>query len=169
MNQLQTMANRPSRTSTRAAAPVDHETVRSWLSVVRAYHLCEALMSRRLAALDVKLAEHEILANLLREPGLSQQGLAQRCFSAKSHISGLIGSLEQRGLVRREPDPADARAKCLHLTPEGEVLARRSGAVQAEVVRLMTQDFSAAELAQVEQAMNRLSQLLEGALGTLPD
>lgn len=153
----------------RPAMKSDPRALKSWLSVVRAHHLCDALMARRLATVGVRTAEHEVLVNLLREPGISQQTLAARCFSAKSHISGLIGSLEQRGLVRREPDPADARAKCLHLTPEGEVLARRSGAVQAEVVRLMTQDFSAAELAQVEQAMNRLSQLLEGALGTLPD
>lgn len=147
----------------------DPRAVKSWLSVVRAYHLCDTLMARRLAALGVRTAEHEVLVNLLRDPGISQQTLAARCFSAKSHISGLIGSLEQRGLVRREPDPADARAKCLHLTADGEALARRTGAVQADVVRLMTQDFTATELAQVEQAMNRLSQLLEGALGTLPD
>ncbi len=142
----------------------DPRAVKSWLSVVRAYHLCDTLMARRLAALGVRTAEHEVLVNLLRDPGISQQTLAARCFSAKSHISGLIGSLEQRGLVRREPDPSDARAKCLHLTVEGEALARRTSAVQAEIVRLMTQDFTAAELAQVEQAMNRLSQLLEGAL-----
>lgn len=152
----------------RPALKTDSRALKSWLSVVRAYGLCDALMARRLAALGVRTAEHEVLANLLREPGISQQTLAARCFSAKSHISGLVSALEQRGLVRREPDPADARAKCLHLTPEGEALARRTGAVQAEVVRLMTQDFSAAELAQVEQVMGRLGGLLEEALAAPP-
>lgn len=152
----------------RPAPKTDSRALKSWLSVVRAYHLCDALMARRLAELGVRTAEHEVLVNLLREPGISQQTLAARCFSAKSHISGLIGALEQRGLVRREPDPADARAKCLHLTRDGEDLARRSGAVQAEVVRLMTQDFSAAELAQVEQVMGQLGSLLEQALAAPP-
>ena len=139
----------------------------SWLSVVRAYHLCDTLMARRLATLGVRTAEHdEVPVNLPRDPGISQQTLAARCFSAKSHISALIGSLELRGLGRREPDAADGRAKCLHLTVDGEALARRAGAVQAEVVRLMTQDFAAAEVAQVERAMNQLSGLLEGALAT---
>ena len=152
----------------RPASKTDSRAVKAWLSVVRAYHLCDALMARRLAELGVRTAEHEVLANLLREPGISQQTLAARCFSAKSHISGLVSALEQRGLARREPDPADARAKCLHLTPEGEALARRTGAVQAEVVRLMTQEFSAAELAQVEQVMGRLGGLLEEALAAPP-
>lgn len=158
------MATRPSRTPTRAAAPVDHDTVRSWLSVVRAYHLCEALMSRRLAALDVKLAEHEILANLLREPGLSQQALAERCFSAKSHISGLLGSLEARGWVRREADPADARAKQLSLTAAGARMAERTAAVQAEVVAVMADAVTPPVMARVTEAMHAVSDRLQSEL-----
>ena len=138
----------------------DSDAVRSWLSVVRAYNLCDALMAQRLAALGVRTAEHEVLANLLREPGMSQQTLAARCFSAKSHISGLVGQLEERGLVRRDADPADARAKRLSLTRSGDALARRTGAVQAEVVRLMAQSLPARDLALVERAMNRVSETL---------
>lgn len=71
--------------------------MRSWLSVVNAYHLCDALMTRRLAELGVRTPEHEILANLRRAPGITQQVLASRCFSAKSHISALLTLLEGRG------------------------------------------------------------------------
>ena len=138
----------------------DSDAVRSWLSVVRAYNLCDALMAQRLAALGVRTTEHEVLANLLSEPGMSQQTLAARCFSAKSHISGLVGQLEERGLVRRDADPADARAKRLSLTRSGDALARRTGAVQAEIVRLMAQSLPARDLALVERAMNRVSETL---------
>jgi MarR family len=109
----------PPRPKSTRAPLADETTVRSWLSVVRAYNLCDALMTRRFAALGVRTAEHEILANLRRDPGLSQQTLAARCFTAKSSLSGVITDLEQRGWVRREPDPADARAKRLSLTAEG--------------------------------------------------
>jgi DNA-binding MarR family transcriptional regulator len=139
---------------------LDSGAVRSWLSVVRAYNLCDVLMTQRLATLGVRTAEHEVLANLLREPGMSQQALAARCFSAKSHISGLVGQLEERGLVRRDADPADARAKRLSLTRAGEALAQRTGAVQAEVVKLMAQALPAREMALVERAMNRVSDAL---------
>ena len=79
---------------------IDGAAVRSWLSVVNAYHLCEALMGRRLAELGVRTPEHEILANLRRDPGITQQVLASRCFSAKSHISGLLTLLEGREIGR---------------------------------------------------------------------
>ena len=143
----------------------DSDAVRSWLSVVRAYNLCDALMAQRLAALGVRTTEHEVLANLLSEPGMSQQTLAARCFSAKSHISGLVGQLEERGLVRRDADPADARAKRLSLTRSGDALARRTGAVQAEIVRLMAQSLPARDLALVERAMNRVSETLLASVG----
>lgn len=148
---------RPSRSAADAAT-------RSWLSVVRSYHLCSELMARRLAAVGVRTAEHEILANLRREPGLGQQALAARCFTAKSHISGLLTELEQRGWVRREPDPADARAKRLFLQPDGAAMAERTLAVQAEVVALMAAAAGPAALAQVQDTMEAVNERLRAAL-----
>ena len=85
---------------------IESSAVRSWLAVVRACSLGEAVMAQRLAAIGVRTMEHEVLA-LLSKPGMTQQALAARCFSAKSHISGLIGQFEERKLVRREVDPAE--------------------------------------------------------------
>lgn len=144
-----------------ATVDQDKNAVRSWLAVVRAYHLCAAVMSQRLAVLGVPMAEHEILANLLREPGISQQTLAARCFSAKSHVSTLLAGMEERELVRREADPADARAKRLFLTRKGEALARKTQKVQAEIVQAMSEALTPAEMAQVEDAMARVSARLE--------
>lgn len=157
MATTQTRMSRPSRATADAAT-------RSWLSVVRSYHLCSELMARRLGAIGLRTAEHEILANLRREPGLSQQALAARCFTAKSHVSGLLTELEQRGWVKREPDPADARAKRLFLLPAGAAMAERSAAVQAEVVALMTAGDSPQALEQVREAMDAVAERLRAAL-----
>jgi DNA-binding MarR family transcriptional regulator len=157
-------ASAPSAAPAAGPEPLDPAALRSWLSVVRAYHLCEALMSRRLAALGVRLAEHEVLANLQREPGLSQQALAARCFTAKSHVSALLTDLESRGLVRREPDPADARAKRLTLSAAGARLANRTVQAQAEVVALMAAAVTPQAMVQVQAAMQALSERLEDEL-----
>jgi DNA-binding MarR family transcriptional regulator len=148
-------------TKSTASARADDEATRSWLAVVRAYHLCSELMAQRLEALGVRTAEHEILANLRREPGLNQQALAARCFTAKSHVSHLIGSMEARGWVKREPDQADGRVKRLVLAPAGARMAERTAAVQAEVVALMTDGLPRDELEQVRRAMAEVSRRLE--------
>ena len=134
---------KPSRRAQKAGAvTVSDEAVGTWLSVVRAYHLCDAVMARRMAALGVRTADHEILANLLREPGITQQALARRCFTAKSHISALLNSLEERGWVRRETHPEDARSKRLLLSAAGERQAAKTLAAQDEVVAGMCEDES---------------------------
>ena len=142
----------------------DGAAVRSWLSVVNAYHLCEALMARRLAELGVRTPEHEILANLRRDPGITQQVLASRCFSAKSHISALLTLLEGRGWVRREPDPVDARAKRLFLQPQGEHIAALTAEVQASVVAAMVDGETVATLGAVAEAMQRVGARLKTQL-----
>lgn len=154
--------------SSPASAPSDDTATRSWLSVVRAYHLCSELIAARLAAAGVKTSEHEILVNLRRQPGLSQQALAARCFTAKSHISGLLGELESRGWISRQPDPADGRVKRLSLTDTGAEVAARTAAIQAEVVALMTKGTAQEELLQVTGAMTEVSRRLEAALQRSP-
>ena len=138
--------------------------MRPWLSIAKTFYLCDALMARRLGALDVRMAEHEILNNLRRDPGIAQQTLARRCFTAKSHISTVLTAMEERGWVRRAADPADARAKQLFLTPRGERMAARTAAVQADVAAAMAASVSPKALAQVTAAMDQLSERLQAML-----
>ncbi len=132
--------------------------------MVRTYNLCDAVLTQRLAPLGLRPAEHEVLANLLRGPGSTQQSLAERCFVAKSGMSMLLTRLQARGLIERRPSPQDARAKALHLTPEGQQLAESALAIQREVLDAMTAPFSLEELAQIDAAMRRAGTLLEGML-----
>ena len=138
--------------------------MRPWLSIARTFYLCDALMARRLGALGVRTAEHEVLVNLRRDPGIAQQALARRCFNAKSHTSTLLTVLEARGWVRREADPADARARKLYLTAAGERMAARTSTVQAEVAAAMAETVSAKALADVTTAMGKIGERLQGLI-----
>jgi DNA-binding MarR family transcriptional regulator len=142
------------------AADPAHGT-RAWLAVVRAYNLCDAVLAERLAALGLRVVEHEVLVNLLRAPGLTQQDLAQRCFVAKSGVSMLVGQMEKQGRVTRQSDPVDARVKRLVLTPEGEALARQALALQSEVVRTMVDTVPDAELVHLTDLMQAVAGRLE--------
>lgn len=151
-----------SRTSrTAAAAPPSPLVMQSWLSVARAYNLCAAVMTRRMAPLGLRMGEYEVLLNLLRAPGQTQQQLASRCFFAKSGVSMLISRMEHTGLVLRQADAQDARAWRLSLSSKGQALAERARTVQHEVTVAMTGPASDAELQTVCDAMNRASAALE--------
>ncbi len=147
-----------------AAPEPSAEAVRSWLSVVQAYNLCDALLARELSIIGLRNAEYEILANLLRDPGISQQVLAQRCFTAKSHISALLSGMQERGWLRRESHPMDARAKSLYLEPEGQVMAERGKLLQSKVVKVMATAISPQQMQQIHEAMLSVNAALEAQL-----
>ncbi|MFI7065613.1 MarR family winged helix-turn-helix transcriptional regulator [Kribbella sp. NPDC050124] len=50
----------------------------------------------------------------------SISGLAARLEITKQGASQIVDDMERRGYVERRPDPSDARARLLHLTPRGE-------------------------------------------------
>ena len=148
----------PSRTSKAPSAP--HGTL-AWLAAVRAYNLCEAVMTARLGAIGLRVGEHEVLATLATTPGITQQALAARCFVAKSGVSMLVAQMEKQGWVQRESDSADARVKRLSLTEAGMAVARRTLQVQAEVVSAMVASASEADMEVVTRVMDRASEALE--------
>lgn len=133
----------------------------SWLSVVRAYHLCDAVLTQRLAGLGLRVGEHEVLINLLRCPGITQQQLAQRCFVAKSGISMLVTRMCTAKLLQRQPDADDARMWRLVLTAKGTALARKAQQLQDEVVVAMAAPCSSSELQTITAAMQRVGATLQ--------
>ena len=152
------MATKPRRKTAQAALALPSaQAMQAWLSVGEAYNLWDAVMTRRLAGLGLglRVAEHEVLVNLLRAPGITQQALAQRCFVAKSGASMMLTRLEKQRLVERQADSVDARVRRLFLTPEGRALADKAQAVQMDVVSALVKGSSPGDLKFITAAMQR--------------
>ena len=60
------------------------------------------------------------------EGPVSQRRLAENAATDPMMTSQVLRALEQRGLVRREPDPHDRRARALAVTDEGAELVNRA-------------------------------------------
>ncbi len=69
--------------------------------------------------------EYSALGSIDDRPGIDQRRLAERMGIDKDTAGDLVAALEARGLLERRIDPADRRARTLHLTPEGLALRRR--------------------------------------------
>lgn len=77
------------------------------------------------AGLGLTAGEARTLAHVNINPGLRQGALAVRMNVEPMTMVGFLDRLEARGLVVREPDPTDRRAKIVCLTPEAEPLLER--------------------------------------------
>jgi DNA-binding MarR family transcriptional regulator len=77
-------------------------------------------------------------------------------------MSALVRSLEDDGLVRRQPDPADRRAVRLRATPKGERLLRRAQRRRIEILIDLLAPLSLRELRTVTEAVAILERALSG-------
>ena len=78
-------------------------------------------LERELAAAHLELTSGEarVLVHVRRRGVLRQNALAEHMGVEPMTVSAFLDRLEERGFVRREPDPADRRAKLVSLTEGG--------------------------------------------------
>jgi DNA-binding MarR family transcriptional regulator len=114
--------------------PWDRPRFKNWIAVARMHALWEQHFAAGLAGHGVKVAQFDILANLMHEPGMTQQRLAEKLFIGRSNLSMTLPDLEKRGWLRREGDPGDRRVRRLFLTPLGEHKAARGFEVQVRLL-----------------------------------
>lgn len=137
------------------------EELNAWRGLLRIRETATREIDRRLEQRgEVSLADYGVLITLVTAPGLRlrMSDLGIRQMLSPSGITRVIIGLEERGLVRREPDPADGRATLAALTRPGLEALRRAQVIHHAAVRdVFLQRLTPREL-------NRLAQLFEKAL-----
>lgn len=96
--------------------------VDSWLSLVRLLTWLPWSIDQQLRRdSNLGMVEYQVLAMLAASPGrtMRMSALAEVTNASLSRLSHLFKRLEQRGLARREPDPADGRFTNAILTEQG--------------------------------------------------
>jgi len=95
----------------------------------------DACLARR----GVTANQFVLLALLVEEDGITQQELVRRVYSDPNTIRAMLVLLEKRGLVARDPHPADSRARRVTLTAKGRRTHKQLWADTGSVrQRLMT-------------------------------
>src|SRR5258705_10745152 len=72
-----------------------------------------------LAAHGLSMWGYIALSHLTRGPAPTQYALADAIRYDKTRLIGVLDELERDGLITRAPDPADRRARIVHITPAG--------------------------------------------------
>jgi DNA-binding MarR family transcriptional regulator len=131
----------------------------AWRGLIRLRATVMREIDRRLQREGlVSLSDYGILITLVTEPTprLRMSDLGARRMLTPSGITRVIRRLEEKGLVRREPDPADGRAAFAVLTREGLQALRRAQVVHHAAVReLYVGRLEAGELKQLAQLFEK--------------
>jgi DNA-binding MarR family transcriptional regulator len=142
------------------ALPWDNPRFKNWVALVRAHNAVERALSRALQPLDLKTAHLDILLNVFRFPGLSQQELARKLLVGRSNVTMLLPQLEKRGLITRTADGNDKRVWRLDLTEPGLALTRQAIEIHVALIEKVMGTSSKAECDVVGETMMRVSEML---------
>jgi DNA-binding MarR family transcriptional regulator len=110
-----------------------------------------------LAAQGLTMWGYIALSHLVRGPAPTQLALAAAIRHDKTRLIGVLDALEREGLVTRAPDPADRRARIVHVTPAGR---ERHAAAVARIRAMedeLLHDLGAAERETLLAALATLS------------
>lgn len=140
--------------------PWERPRFKNWIAVARVHALWEHQFAQALSEEGIKLAQFDILANLMHEPGMTQQRLAEKLFVGRSNLSMTLPDLERLGWLRREGDPGDRRVRRLTLTPDGEAKARIGFVAQSRLLDRMMSVLSDEECHAVGDSMRKMADYL---------
>ncbi|WP_421593615.1 MarR family winged helix-turn-helix transcriptional regulator [Shinella sp. M27] len=143
------------------AFPWDHPRFRSWIGVARACQLMQQAVTRAIADLGIKPPHLDILVNLYRFQGISQQELARKLLVGRSNMSMLLPQLEKRGLIERNPDAKDKRVLRLSLTPTGRTLTEEAMTIQTGLIERILSQTPEDRCLQVADAMEDIIRILQ--------
>jgi DNA-binding MarR family transcriptional regulator len=124
---------------------------------LRAHRVVDRLMAQH----GTSLARTKLLLLVSRSGSVRSTDIASALGQAPRTVTEAIDGLERDGLVRRDPDPDDRRAKRISVTPAGEVAIAASRPVRD---RFMLDVFSAIdtdERAELVRLIDKLSARLD--------
>lgn len=122
---------------------LDEEEALAWLALVGVlFSLPGALDTRLRCDAGLTLYEYLVLSSLSYAPDWSRRmsELAEMTSGSLPRLSQVVTKLEDRGWVRRRPDPSDGRATLAVLTKAGFRKMEESAPAHVEMVRRMVFD-----------------------------
>lgn len=143
--------------------PWDNPRFRNWVAVARACHVLERTLTAKLAPLDLKPAQLDVLMNLYRHPGMSQHDLARKLLVGRSNITMLLPQLEKRGLLRRESDGKDKRILRLELTEAGVTLLMKALKVHTALIETAMGQSTLEQCDLIGEQMRKITEALDSA------
>lgn len=126
--------------------------------------LRRTVVDKALRPMGVTRSQWWVLANLSRHngEGMMQTELAKVMDVGKVTLGGLIDRLEIAGLVKRQADPEDRRAKRVVMTPQGAKLLSQIQLIAKDVNARIMNGIPKNDIARAETVLFKMKQQLIG-------
>ncbi len=131
----------------------DDPMIAAWRQLSISFYRMQHRLEEMLAPYGLALSQFEALARIGIKPGMIQQDLVGLLVVTKGNVGALLDRLENNGLVERQPDKDDRRAKRLYLTAAGRALVTELFQKYRELVRELLKPLNSTQLHQLKSIM----------------
>jgi DNA-binding MarR family transcriptional regulator len=152
------------RAVAREAAAPEGTVALGPLAGVLGYHIAQAavttvdLFERHIGvAFELRKVEFSLLMLLLANSALAPKQLARELALTAPALTSLLDRLQERGLIRRERNPADGRSQHIVLSDKGLAVSRASAAAALPMERELLGKLTSAEHAMLIQLLSRVA------------
>jgi len=154
-----------SRYNASMAGDDDSRWMAAWLLLIRTQSLFwDRIESQMRREHGLTMARYDVLANLNLAGGrLGLGDLASAIALSPSGLSKLLDRMEASGLIKRDPDPDDARAAFASITPRGRALVEHARTSHHELLRrTFGQALNDRDVADLTRIMRRINASIQG-------
>ena len=138
------------------------------MNTIRTADLLFDQIGRLLRPLNVSSAGGLVLG-ILRDNGpMSPSELGERLIVTRATVTGLLDSLERRGLVSRSAHPTDRRSLVVEITPNGRTVLQQVRTLIHEHERAWLGDLSDDDLRAYIEQLHRIQDTVAAA-GSAPE
>src|SRR5213082_3668181 len=96
-----------------------------WLVMMKAHRALQRLATRSIESSEIGLSDFAVMEMLLHKGPQPVNEIGRRVELTSGAITTAVDRLESRGLVSREADPSDRRARIVRFTAAGEEQAAK--------------------------------------------
>lgn len=129
------------------------------VAVLRGYGTLQRLMEPYFAEFDLTPPQFQVLCIAIRfrdEPPTQRQ-LARDLYVSFANVTVLLKRLERKGLIERDGNPADRRAKFVRVSALGKKLLNRIWRVHQEQMDLVMKGLTVAERKEMARLLNKMT------------
>jgi MarR family 2-MHQ and catechol resistance regulon transcriptional repressor len=135
---------------------MDTSGIHLWLILWKTFESMRAHAVRHIDTLGLGFSDFAVLEVLLHKGPSPVNTIGQRVYLTSGSITAAVDRLEAKGLVQRCGDPADRRARVVHLTERGRKLIEEAFAQHQAAMETATAGLSPEERAQAIVLLKKL-------------
>jgi DNA-binding MarR family transcriptional regulator len=106
-------------------------------AIHQAVRCASALFQKTVGPVGITPTQYAILFTVAKSEGLIQTDITDQTGIDRSTVTSTLRRLVEAGLLKREPQASDARARAVSLTPVGAAALRRAVPLSRQVDRLI--------------------------------